>query len=134
LPPSPTLSPEAVPLLEELLHTYERVARAGGEFPKLQPQAAEANYRIGDICQRLGRLDDAVAAYRQAIDLYTQLLSYSADGPVRVKLARGFNELGRTLRMQQQIDEALKMHERAIQTLSDAPEKLADRPECRYEL
>jgi serine/threonine protein kinase len=134
LPPAPTLSPEAVPLLEELLRTYKRVADAGREFPRLQPQAAEANYRIGDICQRLGRLDDAVAAYRQAIDLYTRLVSDSADGALRVRLARVYNELGRALRTRQQTDEALKMHEQAIQTLTEAPENFAARPECRYEL
>ncbi len=134
LPPAPTLSPEAIPLLEELLRTFKRVADGGREFPRLQPQAAEANYRIGDICQRLGRLDDAVAAYRQAIDLYTQLVSESEDGALRVRLARGYNELGRALRTRQQTDEAIKMHEQAIQTLGEAPESFAARPECRYEL
>jgi serine/threonine protein kinase len=134
VPPAPTLPPEAVGLLEDLLRTYDTLARAGGEFPKLQPQAAEANCRIGDICQRLGRLDDAITAYRHAIDLYTQLLSGSSEDLLRVKLARGYNELGRTLRTRQQLDEATKMHERAIRILSEAPEEFARRPECRYEL
>src|SRR5262249_9578418 len=64
LPPQPVLSPEVAPILEELLLTYEQVAQSSREFPRLQPQAAEANHRIGDIRQRLGRLEDAAAAYR----------------------------------------------------------------------
>jgi tetratricopeptide (TPR) repeat protein/predicted Ser/Thr protein kinase len=134
VPSPPTLSPEAVPLLEALLRTYERVARDGREISRLQPQAAEANSRIGDICQRLGRLDDAATAYRESIDLYTRLLSDTSDDSLRIKLARSYNELGRTLRTRQQLDQANKMHERAIQTLNDAPREFARRPECRYEL
>ena len=61
---SPALPPEAVPLMEESALTYEQIARAGGLYPQLRPQAAEADLRIGDIRQRLGRFDDAVAAYR----------------------------------------------------------------------
>src|SRR5439155_16081691 len=34
-PPQPALPPEAVPLMEDLLRTYEQIARSGGEFPKL---------------------------------------------------------------------------------------------------
>jgi serine/threonine protein kinase len=134
LPPAPTLPPEAVGLLEDLLRTYEKLARAGGEFPSLQPQAAEANFRIGDICQRLGRLSDAIAAYEHAIDLYTRLLSHFTEDLLRVKLARVYNELGRTRRTRQQLAEGTRMHERAIAILCEAAEMFAGRPECRYEL
>jgi serine/threonine protein kinase len=134
LPPQPALPPEVAPLLEDLLLTYEQIARAGGEFPRLRAQAAEANYRIGDICQRLGRFEEAAAAFRAAIDLSAQLSPDSAGEAVRIKLARACNELGRTLRMLQQVDEAGQMHERAIQILADAPEAFTLRPECRYEL
>jgi serine/threonine protein kinase/tetratricopeptide (TPR) repeat protein len=133
-PPAPTLPPEAVGLLEELLRTYEQLARDAGEFASLRPQAAEANYRIGDIRQRLGRLEDAAAAYRQAVDLYALFLTDTGNGSVRVTLARAYNELGRTLRSRQQFDEAVKAHEQAIRTLNDAPPNIAERPECRYEL
>jgi serine/threonine protein kinase/tetratricopeptide (TPR) repeat protein len=133
LPPQPALPPEAVPLMEDLLRTYEQIARSGGEFPQLQAQAAEANYRIGNIRQRLARFEDAATAYRVAIELYTPLPLDSADS-VRIKLARTCNELGGTLRALQQFDEADQMYQRAIRLLSDAPKRLADRPECRYEL
>ncbi len=134
LPPQPSLPPEAVPLLEDLLRTYQQIAHSGGEFPRLQAQAAEANHRIGDIHQRLGRYEDAAAAYRAAIDLYTHLAPGAAEDSVRIKLARACNELGRTLRALRQPEEADRLFERAIRTLTDAPPALAGRPEYRYEL
>jgi tetratricopeptide (TPR) repeat protein/tRNA A-37 threonylcarbamoyl transferase component Bud32 len=134
LPYQPALPPEVVPLLEDLLTTYEQLARTRGEVPKLQAQAAESNYRIGDICRRLGRLDKAVAAYRTAIDLYQRLPAEAVGDTERIKLARTYNELGRTLHSRQQFDEAVRMHEHAIAALTDVPAAFAARPECRYEL
>jgi serine/threonine protein kinase len=133
-PPPPALPPEAVPLLEDLLLIYERLARTGVQFPRLQPQAAEANYRIGDINRRLGRFDKAADAYRAAIDLYDRLPSDPPAGATRIKLARACNELGRTLHALHQFEEAVRMHRRAVETLIDAPKEFTSRPECRYEL
>jgi eukaryotic-like serine/threonine-protein kinase len=135
LPPQPaTLPPEAVLLLEDLSRTYEDIARTGSEFPKLRAQAAEANHRIGDIRQRLGRFKDAGVAYQAAIDLYAQLLPEpNADG-IRIKLARAYNEYGRSLRSLQRFDESKRMNNNAIQILTKVPKALADRPESRYEL
>jgi tetratricopeptide (TPR) repeat protein len=124
----------AAALAEDLLRTYEQIAHTGGEFPKLRDRAAEANHRIGDIRQRLGRFADAAAAYQAAIDLYAgQPLDVPGD-LVRIKLARACNELGRTLASLRRFDEADRKYEQAVRTLSDAPKELADRPECRYEL
>ena len=135
LPPQPaTLPPGAVPLLEDLLRTYEQIARQSGEFPKLRPQVAEANHRIGDIQRRLGRHKDAAQAYANAIALYAVSLADSNTDAVRVKLARAYNERGRTLRALQQFDESKEMHEKAIRILADGPKAFADRPESRYEL
>lgn len=134
LPAQPVLAPEAVPLLEELLRTYEQIAQSSREFTRLQVQAAEANHRIGDIRQRLGRFEDAVTAYRTAIDIYTRLSPSTAGDALHIKTARSYNELGRTLRFLQQNEEAQEMHARAIQTLTAAPRELAARPECRFEL
>jgi tetratricopeptide (TPR) repeat protein/predicted Ser/Thr protein kinase len=134
LPFQPSLPPEAIVLLEDLLRTYQQVARAGGEHLSLRSKAAEANYHIGEICGRLGRFDEADAAFRAAIELYQHLLDELGDDAVRIKLARACNESGRALRALQQPDEALRMHERAIGVLTEAPSPFAGRPECRYEL
>jgi eukaryotic-like serine/threonine-protein kinase len=130
LPAQPLLPPEAVPLLEESLQTFEEIAKASGEFEGLRGQAAEANQRIGDIRQRLGRFEAAVTAYQTAIDLYRER---PAD-EVRIPLARSYNELGRILRALQRPADAGRAVEQAVQTLTAAPSEFAARPECRYEL
>jgi tetratricopeptide (TPR) repeat protein/tRNA A-37 threonylcarbamoyl transferase component Bud32 len=133
--PQPVLSPEAVPLLGELLGFYEQLAREGELNPKLRRQAAEARQRIGDIRQRLGQFEPAIAAYRKAIDLYGEAAGAEAsDGAVRIKVARTYNELGRALRALQRNDEAKEAHARARQTLAEAPGNPSARPEYRYEL
>jgi tetratricopeptide (TPR) repeat protein len=131
LPRPPALPPEAVPLMEELLRTYQQLARSGGVYPKLRPQAAEANHRIGDIGQRLGRFDASIAAYRAAIELYEQS---PRNGDTGIKLARACTDLAQTLRAVRRSDEADRYLLRAIETLKAAPPADAARPEHRYEL
>ncbi len=144
--PQPGLPPEAVPLLEDLQRTYEQLALSGTEFPRLRSQAAEANFRIGDIRQRLGRAEGAAAAFRTAAELYARLLEPGVWGrfapnatdegeeAIRIKLARAHNERGRALRSLGKLDEAAQAHEQAIQALRGAPAPFARRPEARYEL
>jgi serine/threonine protein kinase len=135
LPPQPAaLPPEAIPLLEDLLRTYEEIAQASGSFPKLQAQAAEANHRIGDIRRRLGQYEDATSAYQAAIELYSRLLPDSDNDAVRIKLARAYNEEGRTLRTLHKLDPARQMHENAIGVLEEGSREFAGRPESRFEL
>lgn len=134
VPLQPSLPPEAVPLMEELLQTYEQIARASGEFPRLQAQAAEANHRIGDIGQRLSRYEEAAMAYQNAIELYLKLPASADTNAGRIKLARCYNELAKVLRSQQKFEEAGEIHGRAIKTLTDAPSAFTQRPESRYEL
>jgi tetratricopeptide (TPR) repeat protein len=134
LPPQPVLSPGVVPLLEELLGFYEQFARSGSDYPRLQGQAAAANQRIGDIRQRLGQFEPAIAAYRKALELYTRLPPTDAAEAARIKTARTYNELGRALRALQRTDEAEDAHVQALQTLTTVPKEVASRPECRYEL
>ena len=134
LPPQPVLSPEAVPMLEELLGFYEPLAQESQDYPNLQGQAAEANQRIGDIRQRLGQFAQAIAAYQKAVELYAHITEETPDEIVRIKLARTYNELGRVLAALQRVDEARDAQARALATLIEAPEASTKRPEHRYEL
>ncbi|OWK41766.1 serine/threonine-protein kinase [Fimbriiglobus ruber] len=131
--PPATLPPEAVPLLENLLLTYEQIAARGATLPSLQARAAEANHRIGDIRQRLGRPVEAAAAYQTAIDLYGRTAAEVGDS-LPLRLARVRNELGRVYRLLNRLDEADRLHEQAVRDLTTLPASLASRPECRFEL
>ena len=130
--PPPSLPPQAVALLEDLLHSYERIALSAGQFPRLRAQAAEANHRIGDIRRRLGRTEEACAAYRVALDLYSRLPEEADAQAVAVERARVLNELGRALRDLQKVEEGEQTVRLAIRTLEESPEP--NRTECRYEL
>lgn len=134
LPPQPILSPEAAPLLEDLLGFYEQLARERGDNPKLQAQAAEANQRIGDIRQRLGQLEQAISAYHKALEFYARPLERAPDEAARIKVARTHNELGRALLALQRVDEARDAHGQALTILTEANGSAAARPEYRYEL
>jgi serine/threonine protein kinase len=134
LPPQPVLSPEAVPLLEELLGFYEQLALEGRDYPNLQAQAADANQRIGDIRHRLGHFEKAITAYQMAIELFVHLPEHESSEATRIKLARTYNELSRVLTALQEVDEARKVQDQALTTLTEAPKEVANRPEHRYEL
>lgn len=134
IPAQPTLSPETVQLLEELLDFYEQLAREGGDYPRLRAQAAEANQRIGEIRQRLGKFDLAAAAYQKAADLYERPAEGSLDDAARIRLARTYNEWGRTLQALQRMDASRQAHLQALATLRKAQPDAAARPEYRYEL
>jgi tetratricopeptide (TPR) repeat protein len=130
----PVLAPEAVPLLEELLGFYEQLARDAGDQPDLEPQAAEANQRIGDIRQRLGEYEPALAAYRKAVTLYAHLADGGHGDLTPLLLARTYNELGRVLFTLQRTADGRDALARALAVLTAVPPALAARPEYRYEL
>ena len=55
LPISRCCPAEGNPAPRRVAANLRKIAQASREFPRLQGQAAEANHRIGDIRQRLGR-------------------------------------------------------------------------------
>ncbi|MFQ3650055.1 MAG: serine/threonine-protein kinase [Gemmataceae bacterium] len=125
LPPRLAATPESMPLLQKLLTSYEEIARESADYPDLRREAAEAHHRMADLRQRLGRLDEAIAAYQKALELYP-------DDAVIVR-ARAYNELGRIYRLRQQDEQANQMHARAIKELLAEP-STQTRPESRFEL
>ena len=89
------LSSEAAALLEDLLRYYEALAVQDSNNPELMLKAAEAQATIGNIRQRLGQYEDAVLAYRSAIDKYNRLPS---DVEHHITVAAIHNHVGRVLR------------------------------------
>jgi tRNA A-37 threonylcarbamoyl transferase component Bud32 len=87
-PPAEPLSREERKFLEDFLLTYEPIVHAADKYPGLAAQAADANHRIGDLSWRLGRIQDAVAAYQLAIDQYARSALDASAEPIRIKLAR----------------------------------------------
>lgn len=87
-----TLTGSDVEILETLLRFFEDFAQKNEA--DLSFQSAQALRRVGDILQRLGRLDEAEVVYRQAVANFSKLegdtLDESENILVRMKI---FNEI-----------------------------------------
>ena len=115
----PMLSSEAAALLEDLLRYYEALAVQDSNNPELMLKAAEAQATIGNIRQRLGQYEDAVLAYRSAIDKYNRLPS---DVEHHITVAAIHNHVGRVLRQQGHEQEGLAEHAIAMGLLEQVDE------------
>lgn len=68
-----SLSDADIQLLESLLSFFDRFAVENET--DLSQEAATANRRLGDIYQRLGRLDEADSSYRKSLEFYKSVRS-----------------------------------------------------------
>lgn len=119
-------------LLESLLRFFDEFASRNSA--DLQAQSADARRIIGDIHQRLGRLDDAADAYREALKIVESLSEASPENTdLILKRARILNDLGVTLSRRGAFREPYELHQKA-QNLITRSEKLAATSEGRFAL
>jgi tetratricopeptide (TPR) repeat protein len=78
LSPWGRLAPGQRDFLEKVLAYYESFASESGDSEEVRHGVADAHRRIGNLCARLGRHEEAEAAYRGAQELYPSL---AADFP-----------------------------------------------------
>ena len=62
-------------LLQSVLTFYERFALRNETNPRLQSEAARAYFRVGTLCERLGRAPESARAHARAIDLLERLIA-----------------------------------------------------------
>jgi len=127
------LSDQAAVLLEELLTFYDLLADQGDNDVAFRRRIADANRRVGAIQQRLGRDQQAVVAYRRAIEIYTEISTSSDDPLTRVAIGAMHNELGAILRRTRKFPEAYAEHAIARRLLEPLEKRVGD-PAVRYEL
>lgn len=106
------LRPSDVELLERLLAFYQEFAAANADSDTLALDSARAWRRLGDIQRRLGDLDAAENASREAL---AQLGSMAGAPPLEVALAH--NNLGRVALERGDRQAALEHHRSAQATL-----------------
>ncbi len=73
------VSTESAALLGNLLQFYDRLAEGAGDDPDLTLKCANARRRVGDIHQRLGKYDESIESYKQAVGLYKKLETDGGD-------------------------------------------------------
>lgn len=111
-------------LLESLLRFFDEFADRNSA--DLQLQSALARQKIGDIHQRLGHSDEAVAAYREALGIVAALSEKDpADSSLILQQARILNDLGVTLSRGGQFREPYELHQRARTLISESEELMA---------
>ncbi|MEO2034219.1 MAG: serine/threonine-protein kinase [Planctomycetaceae bacterium] len=112
---SAVLSTEAADLLQELVDYYQKLREQSGDDPAYQKRIAQANRRLGDIDQRLGRYEKAQQDYKQALSIYTQL---AAESPRYDQAIAGVHvEIGNAFRQQRMFTEAEQSYATAEQLL-----------------
>ena len=130
------VSAETAALLESLLEFYDQLAKESGDDPELALKCAHARRRVGDIRKRLGLYETAIESYLDSQTLYRQL---EADGilsgaELAITQARLNNEIGASLRMLGDDEQALASHRRAVELLGDLPSSHQTQPPVRFEL
>jgi serine/threonine protein kinase len=130
------LSPEAARLLAGMLEFYERLASEADDAPELILKCAQARQRVGDIYQRLGKYESAIASYRVAITDYEGLGIHADSGsfgdPAVIK-AGMLNGIGACQLMLAQQDESQASHREAMTLLESLSEEARKRPNVRFE-
>jgi eukaryotic-like serine/threonine-protein kinase len=111
-------------LLESLLRFFDEFARRNSA--DLQVQSAVARRIIGDIHQRLGRLDDAAESYREALAIVEKLVKADPnDTSLILQQARIINDLGVTLSRHGEFRGPYELHFKARQLISESEELMA---------
>lgn len=132
------LSPETAALLAELQTHYDELASLRAADRRYARQAVEARRRVGDIYRQLGRPDDAIAAYGQALDQFARLPADEVAGAAdAVFLARVHNGIGQAHLAQGETDAARTSHQRALDALAvaepaDSSDVLFERARTHY--
>ncbi len=125
------VTPADVQLLESLLTFFDRFAT--DTSVGLQIESAAARKRVGDIQQQLGRLNEAVASYRQALLGYALQATWEANGQsFLVEQAQILNALGIAWSRRGNPKQAFAAHRMARTLLEKS--RSAEAPAIRFEL
>jgi serine/threonine protein kinase len=116
--------------LQTGLKFYEEFARKNDDIPTVRLETAKAFMRAGQIQHTLGRLEEAAAAYRQALDRITRLADLDRMGEPLILLGC-LNNLGAVLRVMGQFADAEKAFGRAVTIARQLAKDHPDQPNFR---
>ncbi len=94
---------------------YHQFVSEAGDDPRLRHEIALAHFKSGAIAGKLGATTDAIAEYRKAERLLSQLATAApSNDEVSAQIAVTYNNLGLLLAARGEADEARKCHESAV--------------------
>ncbi len=138
----PDLQPLQREFLLKALKYYQAFALEKDPDPAVRAEAGEAAFRVAEIQRKLGRLDEAERAYRQAIAVLEAIPAGVLDGRnqpegtasadiVRETLCRSYSGLGSLLIDTNRSDEAGRILRRAAELTQALVDDTADTPQNR---
>lgn len=120
-------------LLQQLLEFYTKFSKRNEGSAEVAASTARVQRRIGDISQRLGRFDEAVAAYSSARSILQGLQKSSPnESGLTLELARILNEIGVTESRRGEIRNAAQSHLEAIRELKRLSPEQAGTTDARF--
>lgn len=122
-------------ILQKALTFYNQFAAENAKNPRLQRDMAIGHHRIADIRQRLGQLQEAETAHRQALAGYEELRRRDPrDVELAHEMAAVWNDLGSVLLEMSRYQDAQVAYSAARDTLIPFVSNRLHSPACRYEL
>jgi eukaryotic-like serine/threonine-protein kinase len=129
------VSPQDAALLEDILGFYDRFAQVNRDNEHWLHETAVARRRMGQIYQRLGRVDEATASYQRSLEEYARLDSTeTCPEDLAVETALIHNELGAMSGALGRFGNGVEHHRQALQILEDASTTEASSSSYRFEL
>lgn len=129
------VSPQDAALLENILGFYDRFAEVNRDSEHWLHETAIARRRMGQIYQRLGRVEEAKAAYQRSLEEYARLSNTeTCPENLGVETALIHNELGAMLGTLGRFGDGVEHHRQALQILEDASTIEASSSSYRFEL
>ena len=123
-------------LLAELLKFYKKFAEQNNDDAQVRLKIANAYRRMGQIQSRLGQFDPSETSFRDALNIYEELIGqHPRDVESVVGKARILNDLGAMFaRRTGRFREIVEAHRGAQTFLLNQPEELARTRPVRFEL
>ena len=132
---SPSLTEENKAFLRRIIEQFEGLAAITADDADSRAIRSEGYFRVGLMRYRLGELQEAEAAFRDALALRKQL---AADFPTRPdfrqELARTYGNLGLLLRDTGRLQEAEAAYREALKLQQQLAADFPTRPDFRQEL
>ncbi|GIW89846.1 MAG: hypothetical protein KatS3mg109_0278 [Pirellulaceae bacterium] len=130
-----TLTDENKEFLREVIRHFEGFAAITANNADSRAIRAEGYFRVGTMRHRLGELQEAEAAYRDALVLNQQLAAEFPDHPdYRRQLAASYNNLGAVLYAMGRREEAEAAYRDALRLRQQLATELPNRPDHLQEL
>ncbi len=128
------LSDADAEIVQSLLQFYDQFAAKNADGSVVDFATARVHGRIGEIRTRLGQYEQAISAFRQALDIVAELRSVQPADMVLVRFeAQTHNAQGTALLKSGDFQRAIESHRQAQQLLAAETTPWTDPWDLRYE-